>query len=203
MSYEAFIEDVRVHGGFETAAEAERAIRATISVLGRCLEDVDAREIADHLPRPLASILDALEHTDDLSMTEFFERVSRREGVSIGAGRERVLIVCQALARVLPPSTRLRMPAGLAPLFELPSVAEGRAGPRPARAPTAHTLADGRPGSQHPLSEAHPPAGQAHSLAATDDPHSSRRLSSAHPGQSQETLATGKPGSEHPIADKK
>jgi hypothetical protein len=60
----------------------------------------------------------------------------------------------------------------------------------------AHKLATGRPGSSRPLSEAQPPAGQANSIATSDDPHP-KRLATAHgpgPEDEERTLADGQPG---------
>jgi uncharacterized protein (DUF2267 family) len=64
----------------------------------------------------------------------------------------------------------------------------------------AHTLAGGRPGSSRPLADAQPPAGQADSIATSDDPHPDR-LAAAHgpgPQDEEDTLADGRPGRKRP-----
>lgn len=61
--------------------------------------------------------------------------------------------------------------------------------------PQGHTLADGKPGSRHPLSEANPSHGQSHSVAESANPHADTKLSSSK-GTTQERekedLAEGK-----------
>jgi hypothetical protein len=64
-----------------------------------------------------------------------------------------------------------------------------------------HTLATGRPGSRHPLSEAAPSAGQSDSVVANGNPHGDRKLSSAPDTAVADTLADGRPGSGAPLAD--
>jgi hypothetical protein len=64
------------------------------------------------------------------------------------------------------------------------------------------TLATGRPGSQHPVSEAHPETAQERSVVNAENPHAETKLSSSR-GTTQErraeTLATGAPGSHRPL----
>jgi hypothetical protein len=64
------------------------------------------------------------------------------------------------------------------------------------------TLAEGRPGSRHPLSEARSDRSQSESVVATENPHADTKLSSAH-GLTQEregeSLATGHSGSDRPL----
>jgi len=69
-----------------------------------------------------------------------------------------------------------------------------------AKAAEDHTLAGGRPGSSHPIADAHASRAQRHSVVNEGDPHADSRLSSAH-GLVPEgrTLADGKPGSKRPL----
>jgi hypothetical protein len=67
------------------------------------------------------------------------------------------------------------------------------------------TLAHGRPGSLHPIAEAAPASGHAHSIARNDDPHGDTKLSSST-GLTQErlreSLATGRPpGPERSVSE--
>jgi hypothetical protein len=68
------------------------------------------------------------------------------------------------------------------------------------------TLATGRPGSRHPVSEAHEDRAHTESIARSDDPHGDTKLSSSR-GLTQErlreTLAEGRPGPEHPVSNTK
>jgi hypothetical protein len=102
--------------------------------------------------------------------------------------------------------TRLRrhMPGDMGQLFTPPrAMTSTAAEPHGKHAPgPGSTLADGRPGSRHPLSEANP----AHrdSVARSENPHADTKLSSSA-GMTQErvsdTLATGKPGSHRPLSE--
>ncbi len=78
--------------------------------------------------------------------------------------------------------------------------------PRGFMAASRGTLAEGRPGSAHPLSEARPERAQSQSVARADNPHGDTKLSSAT-GLTQEregeTLATGHLGSNRPLSERK
>ncbi|MBX3231426.1 MAG: hypothetical protein KIT84_10810 [Labilithrix sp.] len=67
-----------------------------------------------------------------------------------------------------------------------------------------HTLATGRPGSRHPISEARHAGAHAESVVRSDNPHGDMKLSSAR-GTTQERehedLAEGKPGADRNLAD--
>jgi hypothetical protein len=84
----------------------------------------------------------------------------------------------------------------------LDASATGAASPPPGANRRRDTLAEGRPGSHHPVSSAHRPGAQSESLAA-DNPHAATKLSSTT-GTTQErhraTLAEGRPGTPYPIA---
>jgi uncharacterized protein (DUF2267 family) len=120
MPYSDWVSDVRTRAGLRTGGEAKRALEATVTVLGRSIRDVDAREIADPLPRELARILDALEFTGELPLASFHQRVGQRLGLEPAVAKPQVEAVCAVLAGRLPRSMRYRMPAPLAVLFQDP-----------------------------------------------------------------------------------
>lgn len=66
------------------------------------------------------------------------------------------------------------------------------------------TLATGRPGSLHPLSEGRPDQGHSHSVARSASPHEDTKLSTSR-GSTQErlgeTLAEGRPGPSRPLSE--
>jgi len=128
MPYSDWVSDVRTRAGLPTGGEAKRALEATVTVLGRSIRDVDAREIADHLPRELACILDALEFTEELALPTFVERVAQRLGLDPEAAMPRVEAACAVLSGRLPSSMRYRMPAPLAVLFQDPDAVPALSG---------------------------------------------------------------------------
>lgn len=120
MPYSDWVSEVRTRAGLRTGGEATRALDATMTVLGRSIRDVDAREVADHLPRELAHILDVLEFTEELTPTAFVERVAQRLALSPELAQPQVAAVCAVLSGHLPSAVRYRMPGSLAVLFQDP-----------------------------------------------------------------------------------
>jgi uncharacterized protein (DUF2267 family) len=179
---------------------AERALRSTLSVLGERLTDDEALALTACLPEELARVVEQSEYGDDgdFDAAEFYERVSRRENTSASVAREHVNVVLQALGAELDDALRRRLVRALPkPIGEQLIPADfGEPPPHrhPAHAARVSTLANGRPGSRHPIAEAAPSRGHAHSIACNDDPHGETKLSSSK-GLTQErldeTLASG------------
>ena len=85
MKYIEFMGQVRHRSGLSSLAEAERATRATLETLAERLAGGEARDLAAQLPAELAHFLqppDAGIGTK-LTLQEFFEAVSLREGVEL------------------------------------------------------------------------------------------------------------------------
>jgi len=191
--------------GFGSTEEAEAAVNAVMEVLGETLRHSELTRIKAELPAWLGSALSGAIHDEVLSASSFFDRVATRENVGGGSSREHVGVILETVAAQLSPATRgwLRdaLPAEMRPLLE------GR-GPIPSPARHAHderpTLAGGRPGSRHPVSEATPERTQHHSVTTADNPHADSKMSSSSgltQDQLDETLATGHPGSDRPLSD--
>jgi hypothetical protein len=131
------------------------------------------------------------------------DRVAAREALSHGRAKEAVESVLRSLSELLDDETSARMrkhlPAGLDATFtpRAESALEPSApAPRALHTTPRATLATGRPGSLHPLSEARPERAHTHSIARSTDPHGDTKISSAR-GLTQErlheTLAEGTP----------
>jgi uncharacterized protein (DUF2267 family) len=214
MSYEHLVGEVQLRAGFETPEEAERVIAVAARVLGERLLPDEVGPLAASLPDQVAARLRVASYSHDFDVDELYDRVGRGEGAGRGFGREHTQAVCQVLGEALPEAVRTRLQRHLGPAFA--ALFEPRpvhlAPPRPvhgARAPEAgegHTLATGRLGSHHPLSEGDGDRAQAESVARSTDPHGDTKLSSSR-GLTQErlreTLATGKPGPSAPVNDTK
>lgn len=197
--------------------EAARVLEASLRALGRGLRGSERAELAADWPPPLARALCA--EPDDgrpASRSDLVGRLAALEGVGRGLALELASVVCGVLTEALPHDRliflRSRVADDLAALFVRRHQDDAELEPPPERPrvepPTPpHTLADGRPGSRHPLSEGRATRAQPGSVAADGpDMHGGRRLSTAR-GTAQEqlhrTLAEGKPGSEHPLTDKR
>jgi uncharacterized protein (DUF2267 family) len=185
MNQEEFVARVRELSGFADREEAERAIAATLATLGERLVDTEVHALAGELPRPLAAALERGVYAGDFDLTELYDRVCRREGVEPSFGVEHAQIVCRVLAEQLGEDARTRLrkelPPSIADLFRRPPAASP---PEPVvhdRGPHTKpsTLASGRPGSTHPLSEGSFDRAQAHSVAREKNPHGDTKLSSA------------------------
>ena len=193
---------VSLHSGLgedEAAAMVASVLAALRAELGR----VEAEALAGALPPSLAG---PLRHGGSPAGTSLAARVAAAQGIPLGHAVEHVASVCRALAERLPAAVlqRLRaaLPARSAALLE-PETA-------PALEPKVHprrgTLAEGRPGSRHPLSEARPRGAQPDSVAASDNPHGDTKLSSSRgltQERERESLADGRPGPRRPLAEAK
>lgn len=181
---------------------------AVVDALGEVLTSDEAHAISAHLPPRLAQLLlvgvgrDA--HGDVESLVA---GVAWRENVPRAVALEHVTAACDAIASRLPESVRHRLRADLpreiaALLTESATMTPPAPFTRTRRHPPRATLATGRPGSAHPVSEARADSAHAHSVASPD-PHADSKLSSARgttQEQAHDTLAEGVPGPTRTIA---
>lgn len=160
MRHEEFVARVQELTGFTSREDADRLIRATLATLSERLIDTEVHALAIELPPPLAEALSRGACGDDFDLPEFYDRISRREGVALSFGVEHAQVVCRVLAEALSNDALTRLHKELSPplaeLFRVP--------PRPPLPEPVlhfppnepgHTLASARPGSSHALSEAH------------------------------------------------
>jgi uncharacterized protein (DUF2267 family) len=210
VDHDELLRRVRQRAGLDQRG-AELAVVATFAAIGRTLDSLDPPQplalvdVAAMLPPRFATLL--REGAKAGGPAQFLAAVAEREQLTLGQAKEHAQVVCETFAGMLDPrrltALRERLPAEIAALwqpYEPPPEL-----PQTARHPRhGSTLATGRPGSNHPLSEAAPRAGQPHSLPVTDDPHADTRLASTKgpsPERDRETLANGKPGSTRPVSD--
>ena len=189
-------------GGLDRPRDALRAIRATTAALGECLDEEGRDALASALPRPLAALvrrIGAAREAGSSDPRELYDRVCAREKVNLGFAREHAQAVCRVLGELLPTGAKSvladELPAGVRELLE--GRDEGAPPPHPtAHGPRHHTLATGRSGSAHPISDSAPRRAHEHSVAKNADPHGETKLSGAH-GLTQEdvgdSLATAHP----------
>ena len=208
MNQEELLE--RVMGrGVPDRGMAEVALRSALLTLGQRLTRDEAHALAARLPTGLALLVEVTEHDPDLHADALYSRMQLREKTTLGVAREHLDIVVRALGETLDEELCGRLaralPEELAQRLARPERGEPPPHADARHAPAVSTLAHGRPGSRHPVSESAPPAGHAHSVAVNADPHGETKLSSAQ-GLTQErfgeTLATGKPPApERPVSD--
>lgn len=202
---DAFIDDVGARAGLGERVKIEQGTRATLRALGAAMGGVPPA-LYDAVPEALRAELSAGEGDAPLEPTALYESVASQTGLRVGMALEVAQSCVAEVGARLPGPARKHLRDALPPAW-----AELVLDPRPealtpgASSPTTaagagRTLATGRPGSGHSLADSGPTGGQAHSVAATDDPHGDRRLSAARPGPAH-TLADGQPGSDRPVSD--
>lgn len=197
---------------FEDESMARHALDATLKALRRALVDDEADWLALDLGLELATPLVRGIYTRRLSLDEFYRWVARFSGLRRSVAKEQSQVVCRALTECLSPGTVARLRRSLpdlASLFTLPDPERPASGPHHVREDPGpdHTLAGGRSGGERPLCDARVASdieelqagssrSQAHSIAASDDPHADTKLSSSH-GLTQErdhrSLSTARP----------
>jgi uncharacterized protein (DUF2267 family) len=204
MNYDDLIEQVMQTAGLSSLQQAERALRATVSAVASCLSAQARTSWAHLLPSDLH--LDLLDAPYQAAQTaqQVYARVPAGEGVPQPYAMEHAQSVIRELGQLLDEDTRTslarELPDDLAALLREPQRAT-----RPSRAhghprqPAGSTLATGRPGAVHPLSESEPHAGQSGSVADWDDARMEHTLGSGHE-ETGDPLANSKPGSKRGLS---
>ena len=125
MRYDEFIGQVQHRAGLGSHAEAERATRATLETLAEPLAGGEAHDLAAQLPPELAR---SLELPDagigaKLTLDEFFELVSEREGVDLPDATFHARVVIGVLTEAVSlgeiQDVRVQLPAAFAQLFNV------------------------------------------------------------------------------------
>lgn len=207
MRYPELVEQLLARTPFATHKEAELALQVSLQTLRALLPRAVASQLASTLPRECRpSLYPPSEEDDGLVMIE----PAREDGAPQGSLLERVQMTCAALSTQLPPDVLERLarelPERLAQAFEPHGSHDDSAAAYSRRSRQDSTLAGGRPGGSHPLSEAAPGSTKPLSSARADrvqsgsvadpNPHGETKLSSSK-GTTQEreaeTLAEGQP----------
>jgi uncharacterized protein (DUF2267 family) len=155
MIDETFPARVSELGGALSRGDALRAARAVLTAIGERLRDDERAMLARELPTGMREALDRAGYRGDFDRDELFARVARHAAVDRGFAIERAEVVCQALGEALPEEALVRLKkqlgASIASLFEprapIPTI------PRTTET-SGSTLASGREGGRHPMSEA-------------------------------------------------
>ncbi len=191
--------------GLGDDSHARRAILATLQAFGARIPAPEREALARALPLELAGAVSAERYRGEGCADDLYAAVARTERTQEGFGREHVQIVMGALGEELSAELDRRVERALSP-----SLAELlRGSPRPDSEPPPyaqahhHSLATGKPGSVHPISDSPPRGAQTESIGAKN-PHGDTKLSSSD-GETQEreheSLATAEPRTDREIAE--
>jgi uncharacterized protein (DUF2267 family) len=209
LAREILIESVRNLALFSSDDDAEKAVLATLAVFSQLLPGMAAQLLAERLPAAWSDAFRGHAERIDLDTPDaLYARVAASEGVFPGVGIEHVKTVCRVLGERLDAEMLAHLRHDLAPplweLFDWPPVTHHPVVDEVGSSRDRHTLALGRPGPHHPLSEAKPGERvQSGSVAASDNPHGESKLSSGHPhpgAAESDMLATGRPPGKKPPA---
>lgn len=170
---DAWVTEIAAHTGEPDLDAVWRATETMIGALGALVPPADHARVAAELPPRLAAAFRAAR----VRTTPLAALALPPETASARA-HELIAAACGVLAGRLAPSTlaglRAELPAAVARLLVAPSHAIAHQPRRVER----RTLADGRPGSQHPVSEAGRRDAQSDSIR-TVNPHGDVKLSSS------------------------
>ena len=125
MKYDEFIAQVRHRAGLGSHAEAERATRATLETLAERLAGGEAHDLASQLSPELARYLELPDAgiAAKLTLDEFFELVSEREGVDLPDATLHARVVIGVLTEAVSlgeiQDVRVQLPATFAQLFKV------------------------------------------------------------------------------------
>jgi len=203
MTPRGLVEEVAARAGFRDAEEAARAIRAVLGVLAERLSRSECEALAEALPDGFVEPLRREPLDADFQVEDLYACVAREERVTIGFAKEHIVSVCEVIAEALSDGALGRLeralPSSIAALF----VRRAGASDLPPRTASRRgTLAEGRPGSTHPISEARPERAHGESVVRAENPHGDTKLSSSRgltQERERESLATGRPGPRHPL----
>ena len=125
MRYDEFLGHVQHRAGLSSRAEAERATHATLETLAERLVGGEAHDLAAQLPPELARSLQLPDAGigAKLTLDEFFELVSEREGVDLKDSTFHARVVIGVLTEAVSlgeiKDVRVQLPAAFAQLFNV------------------------------------------------------------------------------------
>ncbi|HVY48235.1 MAG TPA: DUF2267 domain-containing protein [Minicystis sp.] len=206
MDAATFLEHVGERAALDDLGRALDVTTATLHALSDALTPDEAARCARALPRSLAGALVGRAPPSVRSIAALVAEVAAAAHERDGVAREHAEAVCDVVAEALDAETRALVVRRLGP--ELGRLFTWRGDEASFERPPPHgprrtNLAEGRPGSAHPISEAAPVVAHAHSVARNADPHAETKLSSSA-GMTQErmreSLAVGAPGPKRSIS---
>lgn len=103
MQQDEFVSAVRESTGLPDAASAERAVKATLSVLGQRLAGGEAQNLSAQLPGELKELMPTDGPGERFDVTTFYERVAAEEGgeVTTAQARQHARAVAKGLETAL------------------------------------------------------------------------------------------------------
>lgn len=121
MNTGEFIKQVQRRASLESKEAAMKATRATLEILGQRLYGGEASDLAAQLPQELGSCL-RQKRSEAFDVSEFFQRISRNEGVGIeeasAHARAVIDVLCEAVTQGEIDDICSQLPGDFAELFK-------------------------------------------------------------------------------------
>jgi uncharacterized protein (DUF2267 family) len=117
-----FIKQVQSRAALDSRDEAMKATRATLEALGQRLFGGEPQDLAAQLPRELADCLRQGPKSEAFDLSEFYQRISRKEGVEIekasAHARAVIEVLCEAVTQGEIDDICAQLPGDFAALFK-------------------------------------------------------------------------------------
>lgn len=128
MEYNEFVGRVHNRAKMASTGEAVQAIRATLQTLGERVTPGQADDLAAQLPEELGLYLKMAEGVEQFELEEFFERVTKREGIdrpdAVYHARVVIDVLLEAVTTGEIEDLLSQLPDSFRPLFEAGSKGE-------------------------------------------------------------------------------
>lgn len=122
MNTAEFIKRVQSRASLDSRDAAIKATHATLETLGQRLFGGEPSDLAAQLPRELAECLRQVSRCESFGLSEFYERISRKEGVEIekaSAHAQAVIeVLCDAVTQGEIDDICSQLPGDFAALFK-------------------------------------------------------------------------------------
>jgi uncharacterized protein (DUF2267 family) len=121
MEFHEFLGQVQRRARLSSQEEALKAVKATLETLSERLFSNEAKHVASQLPEELAVCMMDGNPGERFSVDEFFERVSRKEGVekaeAVFHSRAVINVLCEAVSPGEMDDVRRQLPGEYSKLF--------------------------------------------------------------------------------------
>ncbi len=97
MRLEEMVLEVKQKAHIESSEEAIRALSATVYTLGERIGRVEAKKVAQQLPKELGQIISRASDFGTYPLEEFYDHVAQRTGLEYGRAVEETNAVMQVL----------------------------------------------------------------------------------------------------------
>lgn len=182
LTADQLLAHIQARAGLRSRERTERLTRAALSLLGGCLSGATREALREDLPDVLRDALPTPSgpSPSPLDLDDLVSRLSEHLELRRSVALEGAVAVGQSLAEAMDDDAlrRIRTDLGDGDIARLLTRPEPLAPAPPHLHPERRTLAEGAPGSTHPLSTARPDRTHSESVVASDNPHGDTKLSS-------------------------